>query len=130
MSKYTIFVEEYKPKVSKKYDWIQKQQLNSYYTLEPTEYVTPDLPTYMPSNLLITRVPTTINSTTTIPIIHYEINNGDDLLVILSVTCSTFFFCLFLFTIYFYKYYYVKYKKILKINEVDIEFGVSYVDDI
>ena len=130
MSKYTNFVEEYKLKVHKKYDLSQKQELNSYYTSEPTEYMTPKLPTYIPTNLHITKVPTIINSTIYVPTIHYEINNGNDLIIILSVTCSTLFFCLFLFTIYFYKYYYTKYTTILKINEVDIEFGISNVHDI
>jgi hypothetical protein len=114
----------------------------TYFTEEPTEkpsgknnYDTPISQTKPPAEIY-TKCPSSVNSTTYIPTINFTIrnfastnNNNNNNYIILITTFSLFSFFIFLFTIYFYKYYYLKYVKKNKDNKIDLDFGITYVDD-
>jgi len=123
-----------------------------YYTAEPTEHISvspttllhrtglPTMHTISPTTLLqyTTQCPSTKNITTFMPTIKFDNNNNNNnnnnLIISLTVSLSTIFFSVFLFMIYYNCY--LKYKKQIQLerqkkeNELDLSFGLSYVDDI
>jgi hypothetical protein len=133
---------------------------DNYYTTEPTERIsesyttglpttglpTTGLPTTgIPTSLLhSTQCPSSKNITTFMPTIKFVNNNinnninNNDLIIALTVSLSGVFFTLFSFMIYYN--YNLKYKTQARIeqkerqekkeNELDLSFGLSYVDDI
>jgi hypothetical protein len=126
--------------------------INYYFTSEPTEQTTSELPsqvisyTNIPTSRLIqtprptdtlieldTNCPSMLNTTKPIPIkilTNNTENKNETKIFIISVCCVTIFLLIFL--LYFYKYY-VRYKKRNdenKKNDLDIEFGISYIDDL
>jgi ATP-dependent Zn protease len=113
---------------------------NIYYTTEPTErneIMSTNLPTtylpttYLPTTHLPTRCPTIENLTTIFPTNYInknnDNNNNNNTVFIISFT--TIFISLCLFIACFYKYY-LKYKKTKKQDKLDLEFGISYIEDI
>jgi len=156
MTKYKEFVEEYK--ISKKFP-INKQYFsypitsrkilnsysyatpnlneinNIYHTTEPTEK-NEILPTNIPTNARATYCPTNKNLTTVLPTnYNNNNNNNNNLTTVFIISFTTIFISLCLFIAYFYRYY-LKYKKIkkelkqIKQDKLDLEFGVSYIEDI
>jgi hypothetical protein len=127
---------------------------NIYYTKEPTErneIMSTNLPTNLHTNLptnlhtnlptnlhtnLPTNCPTVKNLTTIFPTNYINKNNNNNdnknnnKVFIISFT--TIFISLCLFIAYFYKYYlkYKKNKKQLKQDKLDLEFGITYIEDI
>jgi len=123
-------------------NYVEELQLNNrnYYTLEPTELFSYSpinlptnsptyLPTYLPTNLK-TDCPTVFNSTN-LPTVQLVIENSNNDKNILIITLPIIFFILILFLL-LYKYFYLKYKnkqRKLKTDELNLDFGLSYVDD-
>ena len=160
MTKYKDFVEEFKvnSKISDKHNYFSylknakitdahfepnfNKKKDNYYTTEPTErisetYITRLPTTRLPTSLLpTTQCPSTKNITTFIPTIQFvNNNNNNDLIIALTISLSGVFFSLFLFMIYYN--YNLKYKTQARLerqekkeNELDLSFGLSYVDDI
>jgi hypothetical protein len=124
-----------------------------YYTTEPTEHssispttllprtVLPTMHTISPTSLLsyTSQCPSIKNITTFMPTIKFDNNNNNnnnnnDLIIGLTVPLSTIVFSLVIFTIYYYKYHlkYIKQRQLeiqKKEKELDLSFGLSYVDD-
>ena len=158
VEKYTNFVEKYNVEFYNinNYPTTYNKLLNNfmvmdniYYTSEPTEQINfniTNLPTnmhtYLPSKLnticptitnLKTNFPTITNLTTNFPINYVNNNNNDNnFTTIFTISFVTIFISLFLFIICFYKYYlkYKRKKKKLKQDKLDLEFGISYIEDI
>jgi len=123
-------------------------------SLSPT-IVLPTMQTISPISLLpyTTQCPSIKNATSFMPTIKFDNNsnnstnnnnnnsnnnnnNNNDLIIGLTLPLSTIVFSLVLFTIYYYKYHlkYIKQRQLEqerqeKKNELDISFGLSYVDD-
>jgi hypothetical protein len=147
MTKYKEFVEEYKVNYKfsdnkkyfsypmfpiKKNTYIYESN-NIYYTTEPTEKneaLPITLPTILPTTLH-TNYPTYNNSNieNSITTVKSENNDANTIFIICF---TTIFISLCLFMSYFYKYYlkYKKNKKKLKQDKLDLEFGISYIEDI
>jgi uncharacterized membrane protein YciS (DUF1049 family) len=155
MTKYKKYVEEYKiskkfpinkkyfsyPLTSKKFlnSYIHENSINNtYYTSEPSEKnenMPTYIPTYMPTRIRATYCPTNKNLTTFFPTNYINNNNNNNITTIFIISFTTIFISLCLFTAYFFKYY-LKYKKIkkelkqLKQDKLDLEFGISSIEDI
>jgi len=150
MTKYKEYVEEYKiskkKTINQKYfsypitsrkilnSYIHENSINNtYYTSEPTEKNV-ILPTKLPTNIRATYCPTNKKLTTFFPT-NYINNNNNNITTIFIISFTTIFISLCLFTAYFFKYY-LKYKKIkkelkqFKQDKLDLEFGVSSIEDI
>ena len=135
------------------------KKTENYYTTEPTERISESYITTLPTMQTISptiglsynsQFPSIKNTTTFMPTIKFDNNNNNsninnnnnnnDLIIGLTVPLSAIVFSLVLFTIYYYKYH-LKYKLQKEIkenkerqenkeNELDLSFGLSYVDDI
>ena len=112
-----------------------KSKKISYYTEEPTEYIqylNTNLPTFMQTNLpkiIKTNCPS-INSAKNIK----NITENKNLILnyVFIIFYSSISFILFLLMIFVCKYKYLKYKKNLKKIEekkLDLDFGITYIDD-
>ena len=122
----------------------------TYITRLPTTGI-PTMQTFSPTSLLpyATQYPSTKNATTFTPTIKFSNNNinnniNNDLIIALTISLSGVFFTLFSFMIYYN--YNLKYKTQAQLqqkerleqkerqeqkeNELDLSFGLSYVDDI
>lgn len=128
---------------------IFNEKRENYYTTEPTERISESYITRLPTMHTIsptiglsynTQYPSTKNTTTFIPTIKFDNSNNNnnknnnDLIIGLTAPLSAIVFSLLLFTIYYYKYH-LNYKPQKEIqekkgNELDLSFGLSYVDDI
>ena len=113
---------------------------NIYYaSTEPTErnvILPTNIPTNIPTNVRATYCPTNKNLTTVLPTnYNNNNNNNNNLTTVFIISFTTIFISLCLFIAYFYRYY-LKYKKIkkelkqIKQDKLDLEFGVSYIEDI
>jgi len=156
MTKYKEYVEEYKiskkKPINKKYfsypltsnkflnSYIHENSINNtYYTSEPSEKnenIHTKLPTYIPTHISATYCPTNKNLTTFFPTNYINNNNNNDnITTVFIISFTTIFISVSLFTAYFFKYY-LKYKKIkrelkqLKQDKLDLEFGISSIEDI
>jgi len=128
-----------------------KSKKISYYTEEPTEYIqylNTNLPTFMQTNLpkiIKTNLPTFMQTNlpkiikTNCPSINSaknikNITENKNLILnyVFIIFYSSISFILFLLMIFVCKYKYLKYKKNLKKIEekkLDLDFGITYIDD-
>jgi hypothetical protein len=105
-------------------------------TISPTT-LSPTMQTISPTTYIYytSSCPSIKNSTTFIPTIKNENNynyiNNNDLIIALTIPFSFVFFASVLFTIYYYKFYLKDtiQPQIEREKELDLNFGLTYVDD-